>query len=140
MSARAIVSGVLFKAPASKVSKGGKPYVTLTIREGSGEAARWWRAVIFGESAIEEALRLGDGEPISVAGDFDAELYSRPDGAPRITWRITVDSVLSAHRKPKAKSEQTNRQPRAAGGRGAASASWAAPTLGGAHASDDIPF
>ena len=85
---------------------------------------------MFGESAIEEALRLGDGEPISVAGDSDAELYSRPDGAPRITWKITVDSVLSAHRKPKAKSEQTNRQPRAAGGRGAASASRAAPTLG----------
>jgi hypothetical protein len=125
MSARAIVSGVLFKAPASKISKAGKPYVVATIREGSGERVRWWKVF----------MRLNDGEPIAVTGEFDAELYSPPDGAPRLSWKITADSVLSAHAKRKPKTE---RSPRVSG-RDIADASWAGPqTEGGPN--DDLPF
>jgi single-stranded DNA-binding protein len=97
MSARALVSGVLFKAPASKVSKSGKPYVLLTIREGAGDAARWWRCIIFG-SACEEALRLADGEPIAVAGEFSCESYAPARGESRLSWEIRADAVLSARR------------------------------------------
>jgi len=53
MRARAIISGVLFKAPASKTTKTGKPFVCATIREGSGERVRWWKVFIFNESAID---------------------------------------------------------------------------------------
>ena len=49
MSARAIVSGALFKAPQTKISKAGKPYAIATIREGTGERARWWKAFVFNE-------------------------------------------------------------------------------------------
>ena len=73
MSARAIVAGVLFRTPVEKFSKAGKRYVAATIREGSGEVARWWRAFIFSESAIEAILALDDGEPIAVAGEFNCE-------------------------------------------------------------------
>jgi len=100
MSARALVSGVLFKAPASKVSKAGKPYVLGTIREGSGDAARWWNVVIFAESACEEALRLGDGEPIAVAGEFSCESYAPARGESRLSWRIVADVVLSLRCAP----------------------------------------
>lgn len=55
MSARAIVSGALFKAPQTKISKAGKPYAIATIREGTGERARWWKAFVFNESAIEDS-------------------------------------------------------------------------------------
>lgn len=34
MTARALVSGVIFKAPVEKTSKAGNAYVTTTIRDG----------------------------------------------------------------------------------------------------------
>jgi Single-strand binding protein family len=143
MSARAIVSGVLFKAPASKTSKAGKPYVVATIREGSGERVRWWKAFVFSESAIDEVLKLEDGEPIAVAGEFDCEIYAPPGGEPRISCRITADTVLSAHAKRKPKPEKSTGEATSEQrtGRILAAASWAAPTTsGGAHDGDDIPF
>jgi single-stranded DNA-binding protein len=140
MTARAIVSGVLFRAPVEKTSKAGKPYVVATIRDSSGETARWWKVFVFSGSAIADILRLSDGEPIAVAGEFDCELYATPSGESRLSWKITADAVLSPRRKPKAKSEGTNRQPQAASGREVAEASWAAPTRGGAHDGDGVPF
>jgi hypothetical protein len=100
MSARAIVAGALFKAPVSKVSKAGKPYVLATIREGKGDAARWWKTLIFGDDAMAEVLRLGDGDPLAVAGEFDCQAYKTDAGEDRLSWSIMVDGVLSA-RKPK---------------------------------------
>ena len=40
MSARAIVSGVLFKAPIEKASKAGNPFATFPIRENHNGATR----------------------------------------------------------------------------------------------------
>ena len=143
MSARAIVSGVLFRAPASKTSKAGTPFVVATVREGRGEATRWWKVFVFSESAIADILQLNDGEPIAVAGEFDCELYAPPSGEPRLSWKITADSVLSARAKPKPKAQKTAAgasplQLRSA--RAVAATSWAAPTLGGAHDGDNILF
>jgi hypothetical protein len=107
MSARAVVNGALFKAPASKVSKAGKSYVLATIREGKGDAARWWKAFVFGDDAMAEVLRLGDGDPLAVAGEFDCQAYKTDACEDRLSWSIMVDGVLSA-RKPT----------RAEGGRG----------------------
>jgi hypothetical protein len=100
MTCRAIVAGALFKAPASKVSKAGKSYVLAIIREGKGDAARWWKAFIFGDDAMAEVLRLGDGDPIAVAGEFDCHTYEADGGEVRLSWSIMVDGLLSA-RKPK---------------------------------------
>jgi hypothetical protein len=112
MSARAIVSGVMVKAPVEKISKAGKPYGLVTIREGTGERTRWWKAFVFIESAIEELLRLGDGEPVAIAGEFDCELYAPPGGETRLSWKITADTILSTRPKPKkAKPQEDNRQP-----------------------------
>jgi hypothetical protein len=109
MSDRAIVSGVLFRAPAVKVSKSGKQYAFATIRSGSGDAARWWRVFAFGETAIEAISELGDGDPIAVAGEFDCELYSAAGGDSRLGWKIVADAILSARRKPKPRAESTAR-------------------------------
>ena len=107
MSARAIVAGALFKAPASKVSKAGKSYVLATIREGRGDAARWWKAFVFGDDAMAQVLRLSDGDPLAVAGEFDCHTYEADGGEVRLSWSIMVDAVLSARK-----------QTRAEGGRG----------------------
>jgi single-stranded DNA-binding protein len=140
MSARGIVNGVLSRDPAQKTSKAGKPYVIATIRDGKGDAVRWWKVFIFGESLIEEIMRLGDGEPIAVAGEFDCEVYAPASGESRLSWRITADAVLSARPKPKADKASRASQPRPSGaGQDVAAASWASPNRGGAL-DDDLPF
>ena len=154
MSARGIVSGVLFKAPIEKASKAGNPFATFPIRENVSGATRWWQAIAFSESAIEVLKEISVGEPIAVAGEITAEIYAPAGAESRINWRITVDAVLSAR---KVKSEGATRKPQAAKGRrdraeassarqaeasnkggcALAAASWASPSP---LMNDDIPF
>ena len=89
MSARAIVSGVLFKAPIEKASKAGNPFATFTIRENHNGASRWWQGIAFGENVIEVLKEIFVGEPIAVAGEITAEIYAPAGSESRINWRIT---------------------------------------------------
>jgi hypothetical protein len=111
MSARAIISGALSKAPQTKISRAGKPYAVATIREGTGERVRWWQAIAFSEIAIEALKEMAVGDPIAAAGEIDAEIYAPAGSDSRISWRITVDAVLSARAKPKKSKPQDGRQP-----------------------------
>jgi hypothetical protein len=100
-------------APVEKISKGGKPYLLATIRDGTGEAARWWKAFI-AEGLCDEVRRLSDGEPIGVAGEIDCQPYEK-GGEQRLNWSVVVDVVLSA-RKPKATRGGTKGQPKETNG------------------------
>jgi Single-strand binding protein family len=126
VSARAVISGALHRAPVAKTSRNGKPFATFVVRERNGDADRYWSAVAFDQATIDALLSMKAGEPIGVAGAIDAEIYTPEGREPRISWKITVDGVLSAQRKPKAN------------GREIAGKSWAAPTAGGVD--DDIPL
>jgi hypothetical protein len=148
MSARAIVSGVLFKAPTEKVSKAGNPFATFPIRENVNGATRWWQGISFSESAIEVLKELSVDEPIAVCGEISAEIYAPAGAESRINWRVTVDAILSARKPPKAKPESKGRKPKEAkgldraemsntGGSALAAASWASPSP---LINDDIPF
>jgi single-stranded DNA-binding protein len=141
MSARAIVPGSLHKPAEFRTSKNGKPFATFTIRENLNGATRWWQAIAFSESVIEALKELAIGEPIAVAGEFDCEIYAPSSGEPRLSCKITADSVLSAHtkRKPKIERSPGVATPARQTGRMVAAGSWAAPTSGGAHDGDDIP-
>jgi hypothetical protein len=136
MSARAIVSGALFRAPESKTSKTGRPYALATIREGTGELTRWWKAFIFSASAIEEVQRLGDGDPIAVAGEIDAQIYTPAGSESRINWSVGVDAVLSARPKPREAKPKTGKSARAP----AKANSPTALLQGGRDFDDSIPF
>jgi len=143
MSARAIVSSTLHKSAELRTSKNGNPFVTFTIRESlNNGSSRWWQAIAFSESTIEALKELDVGEPIAVAGEFDCELYAPPGGEPRLSWKITADSVLSARAKREPKPEKSTGEatPPRRTGRMVAAGSWAAPKLGGPHDGDDIPF
>jgi DNA polymerase III alpha subunit len=135
MSARAIVTGVLFRAPVEKISKNGKPYLLVTIRDGKGEAARWWKAFIFAEEFCDEIRRFGDGEPIAVAGEIDCQPYEK-GGEWRLNWSVAVDAVLSA-RKSKAKRAGRKRQSKEADGSARTGVSWASPAA--TPLNDSIP-
>jgi hypothetical protein len=146
MSARAIVSGVLFKAPIVKVSKTGNPFATFPIRENVNGVTRWWQGISFSETAIEVVKGMAVGEPISVCGEISAEIYAPAGSESRVNWRISVDAVLSARKPPKATPERTGRKPKevrrldraeaSTGGSALAAASWASPS----PLNDDIPF
>jgi single-stranded DNA-binding protein len=144
MSALAIVSGALGKAAELRTSKNGNPFATFPIRENVNGVTRWWQGISFSETAIEVLKELSVGEPIAVAGEITAEIYAPAGSESRINWRITVESVLSARKPPKAKPESTGRKPNEAKGRrdraeaapsaleprpgrNIASKSWAAP-------------
>jgi hypothetical protein len=143
MSARSIVSGALFRAPESKTSKAGRPYALATIREGTGELRRWWKAFIFSASAIEEVSRLGDGDPIAVAGEIDAQIYTPAGSESRINWSVRVDAILSARPKPReAKPKaKVDRPHRAAPPPKSESRAESLPSdRGGRDFDDSIPF
>jgi single-stranded DNA-binding protein len=107
MTARAIVSGAVHKAAEERTSKNGNPFATLTIRENVNGSTRWWRVVAFNEIAIEAMKGLAVGDPIAVSGEFDCELWTPEGGGEsRLSWKITVDAVLSARAKHKPKAEQ----------------------------------
>jgi Single-strand binding protein family len=103
VSARAIVSGVLRRAPETRTSKSGKSYILATIREKHGETARWWRSFVFDEAAFHEITRLNAGDPVAVSGEFECETYAPACGESRLSWSIRADAILSAKAKPKAK-------------------------------------
>jgi hypothetical protein len=133
-----ILAGSIHKEVELRPSRNGKPFATFTIRENVNGKTRWWQAIAFSESAIEELRQLDAGSPVAVAGMVDAEIYAPAGSEGRINWRVTVDAVLSAYRKPKPKAERAARAvPRT--GRAIAEASWAAPAMGGDDASD-APF
>jgi hypothetical protein len=139
-AARGIVSGVVVGTPTSKISKAGNAYASASIREGSGEAARWWKLFVFNEALVEEILRFVDGEPIAVAGEFDAEIYAPSGGEPRISWRVRADAILSARAKPKPKAEKAARPAPPGNGRDVAASSWARPDPKGGALDDGLPF
>jgi len=97
MSARAIVTGSLYRAAEDRISKNGKLFATFTLKENIDGVPRWWKAVAFNEAVIASVKALKEGEPLSIAGNFDCELYT-PDncGEPRLSWRITAEAVLTA--------------------------------------------
>jgi hypothetical protein len=106
MSARAVISGVLAKPPVHKTSSNGGAYVMATIREGSGDATRWWTAFVFSESAIAGFEQLEVGAPIAVAGELDVKVYTPQGGGARLSLSVKVDAILTARRLPKKHREE----------------------------------
>jgi single-stranded DNA-binding protein len=129
MTALALITGVLFRAPEQRTSKLGKPFVTATIRAKDGETTLWWKVVAFSESAQAELMRLVDGDSLAVQGSFRAELYQPEGGEPKVSPSIIADHVLSLRQPPRERKAPASGPPRDA------------PARGGAAAFDDsIPF
>ena len=84
MTAFALVSGALSRAPELKTAKSGKAYVTATIKVAADNAVDFWSVLAFSESAQAELSRLGEGDKISAQGSFKVEPYTARDGQTRI--------------------------------------------------------
>jgi single-stranded DNA-binding protein len=125
MTALAIVTGSLFRAPEQRTSKAGKPFVTATIRAKDGEASQWWRLTAFSETAQAELMRLDEGDACSVQGSVKVELYQPEGGEPKVSLSIIADRVLALRQPPKERKAKT---------------SGDAPRGGAAAFDDSIPF
>jgi single-stranded DNA-binding protein len=100
MTASALVSGRIFHAPESRVSKAGKPSVVAKLREGAGDAVVWRNVVAFAEDAREELKGLGDGDGVAVSGPFSVTTYER-NGENRLNHSIVAERAISARRVKK---------------------------------------
>jgi single-stranded DNA-binding protein len=102
MTSFALISGSLFKAPERKVSKNGNAFATATIKmRADDNKSEFWRLVTFSETAVEELMRLGEGDNLSAQGQMKAELYQPEGKEPRVSLSIIADTVqpLRAQRK-----------------------------------------
>jgi hypothetical protein len=110
MTARALISGRIWRDPERKVSSAGKPFVSASVRVGNGDAAVWWKVLAFNEAAIEELLALRDGDAISASGEFRAEIFDGRDG-PRVGFTLFADRVISAKRPKRERPQESKAEP-----------------------------
>jgi single-stranded DNA-binding protein len=110
MTARALISGRIWRDPERKVSGAGKRFANATLRVGNGDDTTWWKLLAFNETAIEELLSLKDGDAVSATGEFKVELYDK-GGSTRIGFTIFADRVLSAKRQKREKAQERRTEP-----------------------------
>jgi single-stranded DNA-binding protein len=110
----ALVTGALFRAPESRTSKSGKPFVTATIRAKDDDAMLFMRLVAFNEAARAELLRLKEGDSVAIQGPLQAELYRPEGGEPKLSLSMIANHVL-ALRQPPRESKAAGLPPPAAG-------------------------
>lgn len=106
MTATALVSGKLARAPERKTSKSGKPYGVANVRVGSGDAVTWWRLMVFDAEEIERLMELSAGEAVCASGSFNAEVYaSKKDGSTKIAFTLIADAVLGPRKRKRGKAD-----------------------------------
>jgi hypothetical protein len=100
MSAFALVTGTIFRAPTQRTSKAGKPYTVCTVKAGSDDSGGgdFWSIICFSESAQLELLRLEAGDAVSVRGKMKLEIFEA-----RISRSIFADAALGLRPAPREK-------------------------------------
>jgi hypothetical protein len=132
MSAYALITGVIFRAPIQKISKAGRPFASCTVKVGADDSAGadFWNVLIFSESGQLELLRLEIGDAVSIRGKMKLEIFEK-DGQARISRSIFADAAIGLRPAPRGKPKKA-----------AADATPEKETAAGGPAffSDDIPF
>ena len=100
MTAHVLITGAIFRAPESRISKSGKPFWTATIKAKGDDALTWWKIIVFSESAGAELLRLSDGDAVSAQGALRVETYDK-DGMTKVSLTCIADAVLPLRAAPK---------------------------------------
>lgn len=94
MTALALVSGTLHRAPEFRTAKSGASFAKLSLREQDGTRTRWWSIMCFSETAFAELEGMSSGDAISARGRLEAEIYSPAGGEPRVSLSLIADAVL----------------------------------------------
>jgi hypothetical protein len=86
VTAYALITGVIFRAPQQRTSKAGKLYTVCTVKVGSDDTA----------SAQLELLRLEVGDSVAARGKMKLELFEG-----RISRSIFADAALGLRPAPR---------------------------------------
>jgi single-stranded DNA-binding protein len=111
MSAHALITGTLFRAPEQRTAKSGRQFVAATLKAKDGEATKWWKVLAFSETARAELMRLADGDAMCVQGQLRVETYQAESGETKMSLSIIANAVL-ALREP-AKKEKPPQEAKA---------------------------
>lgn len=102
MTTFALLTGTLVRDPEKKTSKGGRDYASASIQvRADDNRSIYWRITVFSESAIDELMRLGEGDNLSCQGAMKAELWTPEGKDPRINLSLIADSIQPLRGKPK---------------------------------------
>ena len=107
MTIRALVSGVLHGAPATRTSKNGNVYVAAKLRMEENGATVWCSMIAFGEAA-ELLIGLESGASLSASGTASMSVWRDKQGAAQVWLSLKADGILPL--KPK---RRPKRAPRA---------------------------
>lgn len=109
MSAFALVTGTIFRAPLQRTAKSGRPFTTCTVKVGSDDTASadFWNVLCFSDSGQLELLRLEIGDAVAARGKLKIETYVANDGSTKISRSLFADAAIGLRpapreRKPKA--------------------------------------
>jgi single-stranded DNA-binding protein len=113
MSAYALITGVIFRAPIQRTAKTGKPFTSCTVKAGSddGGGGDFWSVLSFSESSQLELLRLEAGDAVSVRGKMKIETYVANDGTTKISRSIFADAALGLRPAPRTKAKAAKAAP-----------------------------
>lgn len=115
----ALVSGKLFGAAQSRVSRNGSEFVTAKVRAAAGDGdALFVNVIAFSHSAGAALLALADGDSVALAGTLTPKVWVDKHGEAKPAVDLVAHSVLTAYhvqrkRKAMADTQQssTTREP-----------------------------
>jgi single-stranded DNA-binding protein len=106
----ALVSGKLFGAAQSRVSRNGSEFVTAKVRAAAGDGeALFVNVIAFSHSAGAALMALADGDSVALAGTLTPKAWVDKHGEARPALDMTVHAVMTAYhvqRKRKAVAEK----------------------------------
>jgi hypothetical protein len=113
MTISVMLTGSLFREPAQRTSKAGRPFVAATVKVAADNEVQFWTALAFGETAQVDLMRLIKDEKLAVQGALKIEAKIQED-AVKIYRTVFVDAVLSLRPAPRERKPKPDRAPRAA--------------------------
>jgi single-stranded DNA-binding protein len=124
----------------SRISKAGKPWVSLRIGCGKDEAVQWLSVACFGK-AVDVAAELKKGDRCLVEGNIKLDSWRGKDGVDRHGLSVACFKIEKSNETGRNYPPKREKPPAAAAsGRERAARSDYAPAGGVAGLNDDIPF
>ena len=95
--------GRLVDDPVSRTTEGGHPFTTgriacnVTPSQKDAEEQTWFLDIRGFRGAAQQLAKCSKGAPVNIHGTLERTVWRKtPDAEPRETWRVVLDSVISA--------------------------------------------
>jgi hypothetical protein len=107
MTAYALITGVIFRAPTQRTSKAGKPFTSCAVKVGADDGGGdFWSIICFSESGQLELLRFEAVDAVAIRGKMKLEIFEG-----RISRSIFADAALGLRPVPRSKAKAAKPAP-----------------------------